>query len=556
MPEPVSAPPMSAPLSPPTLPAQPPLSVVLPLEQRAVVRPSLDDDVSILLVDDQPESLLAMSSLLSDVGARVIQARSGREALRNLLARDFALILLDVVMLGMDGFETAALIRERERSRNTPIIFLTAAHRSDLQIFRGYSLGAVDYILKPIVPEVLRAKVRVFVELASTRARLERLMRHLETRLQTSEEKYAVLMEHANDAILVLDRSGTVLEVNRQAERLVGAPRLEIIGIPIGGIFDFGEGRLPALPAEGSVRLDEIPVRQRSGSTPQQWVDLSAAGIQIDGGERVVLAIARDVSERKRAADAVRELNEELERRVNERTTELESSNRELEAFSYSVAHDLRAPLRSIIGYSQILEQEAATRLEGEERQHLASIVSATRRMSQLINDLLALSRVTRGEMARQAVNLSAIVSEIEGSLREADPQRRVSISIEPEVMADADPRLIRLALENLIGNSWKFTGKREQATIEFGVDRARRPRVYYVRDNGAGFDMKHASQLFEAFQRLHVDDFDGTGIGLAIVQRVMMRHGGRAWAESAPDQGATFYFTIPKSRSRETAAR
>jgi light-regulated signal transduction histidine kinase (bacteriophytochrome) len=176
--------------------------------------------------------------------------------------------------------------------------------------------------------------------------------------------------------------------------------------------------------------------------------------------------------------------------------------------------------------------------------------------MSQLINDLLALSRVTREEMARQPVNLSAIVEEVERSLREADPDRHITFSIEPEVMADADPRLVRLALENLIGNAWKFTGKREQASIAFGIDRGRRPRVYYVRDNGAGFDMKHASQLFQAFQRLHVDDFDGTGIGLAIVQRVMMRHGGRAWAESVPDQGATFYFTLPKSRTRETAAR
>src|SRR5205085_9641347 len=154
---------------------------------------------------------------------------------------------------------------------------------------------------------------------------------------------------HASAAILGLDRRGTVLEVNRQAARRVGAPRLEMIGIPIGGIFDFGEDRPPTLPAEGSVRLDEVPVRRRGGSAPAQWVDLSAAGVQIEGGDRVVLVIARDVTERKRAGDAVRELNEELERRVGERTTELESSNRELEAFSYSVAHDLRAPLRSII---------------------------------------------------------------------------------------------------------------------------------------------------------------------------------------------------------------
>jgi len=241
---------------------------------------------------------------------------------------------------------------------------------------------------------------------------------------------------------------------------------------------------------------------------------------------------------------------------------ELEATNRELEAFSYSVSHDLRAPLRSIDGFSQILLEDYADELDEDGKDYLSRVRTASQRMGRLIDDLLGLSRVTRGTINRERVDLSALAEEVAEGLREARPERTVEFSAQQGLKVWGDPRLLRVALENLIGNAWKFTAKEPEARIEFGVDeklsvRGRVP-VYYVRDNGAGFEMAYADKLFGAFQRLHAaDEFEGTGIGLATVQRIVHRHGGRIWAESEVGRGATFYFTLrPGLRLDPTAAR
>jgi signal transduction histidine kinase len=241
---------------------------------------------------------------------------------------------------------------------------------------------------------------------------------------------------------------------------------------------------------------------------------------------------------------------EKASRDLEEANRELEATNRELEAFSYSVSHDLRAPLRSIDGFSQILLEDYADELDEDGKDYLNRVRSATQRMGRLIDDLLGLSRVTRGAMNRQRVNLSALAKEVAENLREAGPEREVRFSIQEGLEVWGDTRLLRVALENLIGNAWKFTGKEPAAEIQFGVDEefSRRGRVpvYYVRDNGAGFEMAYANRLFGAFQRLHgADEFEGTGIGLATVQRIIRRHGGRIWAEGEVGRGATFYFTL-----------
>ena len=241
---------------------------------------------------------------------------------------------------------------------------------------------------------------------------------------------------------------------------------------------------------------------------------------------------------------------------------ELEATNRELEAFSYSVSHDLRAPLRSIDGFSQILLEDYADEFDEDGKDYLSRVRAASQRMGRLIDDLLGLSRVTRGAMNRERVNLSDLVEEVAEGLREANPGRVVEFSAQRGLKVWGDPRLLRVALVNLIGNAWKFTEKEPEAHIEFGVDEelSRRGRVpvYYVRDNGAGFDMNYADKLFGAFQRLHgADEFEGTGIGLATVQRVVHRHGGRIWAEGEVGRGATFYFTLrPGFRFDPAAAR
>jgi PAS domain S-box-containing protein len=266
--------------------------------------------------------------------------------------------------------------------------------------------------------------------------------------------------------------------------------------------------------------------RYRASDGTYRWLLWSASPYRPD---RVVYAAARDVTERKLAEDEIRALN------------------RELEAFSYSVSHDLRAPLRSIDGFSQALLEDCADRLDEQGRDHLRRVRAATQRMAQLIDDLLTLSRVTRAEVRREIVDLSKVAQEIAGELRRADSERRAEVCIQPELVASGDPRLVRVLLVNLLSNAWKFTSGCERARIEVGrCETSDGGRAFFVRDNGAGFDMAYASKLFAPFQRLHPQsEFPGTGVGLAIVQRIVHRHGGLVWAESAVGQGATFYFTL-----------
>jgi signal transduction histidine kinase len=242
------------------------------------------------------------------------------------------------------------------------------------------------------------------------------------------------------------------------------------------------------------------------------------------------------------AQNAINELNATLKRQ----NTQLESTNKELEAFSYSVSHDLRTPLRAIDGFSKALLEDYADKLDAGGKDHLQRVRAASQRMGNLIDDMLHLSRVNRMEMTRERVDLSKMVAEIAAELPESAPERSVEFIIAPNLIAEADPRLLRIMLTNLLGNAWKFTSKRADARIEFGASTQDISQAYFIRDNGAGFDMTYASKLFGAFQRLHkATDFPGTGIGLAIVQRIVSRHGGQIWAEAKMGQGATFYFVL-----------
>jgi light-regulated signal transduction histidine kinase (bacteriophytochrome) len=288
-----------------------------------------------------------------------------------------------------------------------------------------------------------------------------------------------------------------------------------------------------------------------AGRTPQEveetfpegdglhtFLSLKFPLLDATGNPYGLCCVATDITERKHR-------DEELHRAMEA----AEAANRELESFSYSVAHDLRAPLRSIDGFSQALLEDCGDALDGQGQKYLRYVRESAQHMAHLIDDLLALSRVARGDLDRTTVDVSAICRKVADRLQASEPGRQVEFAIQDGVVADGDPRLLRAVFENLIGNSWKFTGKKPSARIEFGVQVdavGHAAPVYYVRDSGAGFDMAYASKLFGVFQRLHKhDQFEGTGIGLATVQRIVVRHGGRVWAEGAVDQGATFYFTL-----------
>ena len=322
-----------------------------------------------------------------------------------------------------------------------------------------------------------------------------------------------------------------------------GGAVAEVTGLPVGGGGDpsslSDSVTLDAVEREWNLYFEALPGFERGeNSRLPLFVLLSGLGVSLLlFGITYMLVRARLRAEEASAG-------------MEEANRELEVTNRELEAFSYSVSHDLRAPLRSIDGFSQILLEDYADELDEEGKDYLGRVRAASQRMGRLIDDLLGLSRVTRGALRRERLDLSSIAREVADGLRESRPDRRVEFEIEDGIEVDGDPRLIKVALTNLIGNAFKFTEKQDRAKVGFGEDRrlsslARVP-VYYVRDNGAGFDMEYADKLFGAFQRLHgTEEFEGTGIGLATVQRIVHRHGGRVWAEGRVGHGASFFFTL-----------
>ncbi len=388
-------------------------------------------------------------------------------------------------------------------------------------------------------------------ELQRTNAELMQLTIDLEDRvaLRTeSEEKFRNLAETASDAILSADSYGNIVYFNPAAERIFSYSSTDIIGRPLTLLMperfhDPHRQGVDRFLRTGEARVIgktvELAARRKNGS--EFPIDLALSSWKTREGT-FFTAILSDITERKRAEESLERHRSELA----QSNAELGAANRELEAFSYSVSHDLRAPLRSIDGFSHALLEDYADKLDEGGRDYLHSVRAATQRMGILIDDLLNLSRMTRTDMRLENADLGAIARSVAVELQKAQPERRVEFLIEEGLEAFVDSHLIRIALENLLGNAWKFTSKRESACIEFGRTHCDGKLTYYVRDDGAGFDPAHAGRLFGAFQRLHdKNEFPGTGVGLATVQRIIHRHGGRIWAEGAVEKGATFYFTL-----------
>ncbi len=395
-------------------------------------------------------------------------------------------------------------------------------------------------------------------------------MASAERALGQSERRQALLVETMNDGLIVLDDQFIIRYANPKLCQMLGVPKAELVGCPLMDCFDEENRRIVAEQMaqrrSGATQPYEICWRTRQGDTlatlvsPQVMFEAS----RFSGA----FAVVTDISWRRQAEEALRQLNAELEERVAQRTADLEVANRELEAFSYSVSHDLRAPLRRVEGFSQMLLEGSAERLGTEGQTLLNRVRTALVQMNALIDSLLGLSRIARGELANQRIDLSAMAREIADELRAGDPHRTAEWEIQGGLIARGDRRLMRAALANLLGNAWKFTREQPVTRIAFGAlvsvgqtsPTGADATTYYVRDNGVGFDMAVADRLFAPFQRLHSQDqFEGIGIGLATVQRIIRRHRGRIWAEASPGAGATFYFTVhpdlPASAEEEDAA-
>ncbi len=634
----------------------------------------------ILIVDDRKENLFALRKVLGGVGAEIIEAANGNDALAATIDHRFALAILDVVMPGMSGYELAELLRGDERTRVIPIIFVTASHSDEGQVFRSYEAGGVDYIVKPYEPHILLGKVRVFLELDRNREELLRYRDRLETlvaertaelkeaqrlagighwkwdfradvavwseelyrvfgrdpaqppanyqeipryftpkswaslsaaveqaiagaipyevdaevvrpdgvhrwvvtrgeavrdaggtivalrgmvqditerkqaeeALRGSEENLQLFIEHAPAALAMFDRDMRYVTVSRRWLDDYSIGDRDILGLSHYEVF-------PEIPevwkdvhrrglAGEVIRADEDRFERADGSV--QWLRWevrpwhTAAGAI--GG---IVIFSEDVTRYRAAMEEIRQLNATLEQRVAERTAELSAANRELDSFAYAVSHDLRAPLRAMSGFSQALTEDYGDRMEEEAKTYLDQIGIASRRMSELVEGILALSRSIRGELQRDRVDLSALAERLLSDLALADPQRRVVTEVATGLVASGDARMIEAAMNNLLGNAWKYTAHALEPRIRVYAEERAGRRWICVADNGAGFDMAHARRLFQPFQRLHrQDEFPGIGVGLATVQRIVHRHGGELEARGEPGKGAVFCFSVAQA--------
>jgi PAS domain S-box-containing protein len=528
---------------------------------------SITKKVKILLVDDTPDNLVSLGAALDALGEELVFAQSGKEALRHLLDHDFAAILLDVKMPEMDGFEAAELIRSRPKSRYTPILFLTG-FKNEEHLFRGYDLGAVDYLFKPIVPEVLRSKVAVFVELSRRADQLQeqaKLLTAQAATLQRAEQRFRRLLEAAPDAMVICRENGEMVLVNTRTESMLGYSREELLGQHIRLLVPEWTYDLPWPPDEDSIAepvpsaARELNAVRRDGRTVP--VEISASPLEVDEGLLITSAI-RDISERKKAEQArakveekvhllnshLEELNTHLEERVLERTEELQRSNEELAQFAYVASHDLQEPLRTVSVYTQLLGRRYGNALDGDAQLFMKYITDNAQRMEHLIRDLLEFSQIDCRDVQQfRSTSSEASFNEAVANLATGIDESSAMITHDPLPSVRGDSIQLTRLFQNLLVNSIKYRKPDQAPAIHASARRNGREWHFSVKDNGIGIEPQYAEKVFGIFKRLHGRDNPGTGIGLAICKKIVARHGGRIWVESQLGTGATFHFTLPE---------
>lgn len=533
---------------------------------------------TVLIVEDIDSDRKLLRYSFEWHGYRILEAANGREALERALAKRPDLIVSDALMPEMDGFQLLREIKKRRELHDIPFIFYSSVYTGHREEELALSLGALAFIVKPLTPEQFWEEINRallthvppsgapgmvspsdeefltdYSRIVATK--LEEKVRELmaaNRRIAQTETRYRNLFTSMRDVVIIADLSRIIIDVNQPALRTVfGYEADEVVGKSSSILYaDHAAFEMTGREVFNrhdvlANKLVETRFRRKSGEIfDGEMFALKMVG---DRGEPVGnIGVIRDITERKRSEEEIRRLNAGLEQRVAERTAQLEAVNRELEAFSYSVSHDLRAPLRHIDGFSQILMEDCDGGLSEECRGFVGRIRTATTRMDRLIDAMLELSQLSRKTLGHERIDLSALAEEIVAELRGAEPQRRVAVDIAGGMAAEGDGALLWVLMENLISNAWKYTTKTPDGRIELGASDDGDVTVYHVRDNGAGFDPQYADKLFVPFQRLHADrEFNGIGIGLATVKRIVNRHGGRIWAESRPGEGAAFYFTL-----------
>lgn len=513
--------------------------------------------VNILIVDDRDDKLLALEAVITSLNQNIIKARSGKEALRQLLQNEFAVILLDVAMPGMDGFETASLIRKRPQTEHTPIIFVTSMNNREANITTGYSLGAVDYILTPIVPDVLRTKVAVFVELYKKTEHIklqgERLreIEEAEHKRQLGEAQDRLELETQRnrfftlsiDLLAIADFNGYMLQLNPTWEKTLGFSETEL---KAKSGLDMVHGEDHGAMAEKMKELKEGKTVYFEGrycckNGSYRWLGWTAAPFL---SESLIYIFARDITSRKQAENEIQTLNSQLKQRV----TELTEINSELEAFSYSISHDLRAPLRSMQGFAHALYHEYGKHLDENGREFARRIVHSSMYMDTLLHDLLDYSRLTRAELEPTTVMLETVLNEILAQSAKDIEDRKAQFNIErPLLSVRAHLPTVRQILSNLVSNSLKFVEEGKTPQVRIWTEKNGNYVRLSIHDNGIGIAEEHHRRIFNLFERLHTSqEYPGTGIGLALVRKGVERMGGRAGVESKPGDGAKFWLELP----------